>query len=496
MGRMISEGEQAAQLVFPGFKFGVDDPRDAAAWVELGVGGFCLYGGGAREVAEFTAALQKKAKIPLLFSADYEDGVASQSIGATRLPSNMGLGASRDEALACRKGAITAVEARALGVRWVLAPVVDLATQASNPIVNVRAFGSDPKLVSRLARAYIKGLQAEKVLSCLKHFPGHGDTLKDSHLELPSVDVSRAVLLDRELVPYRELAAAAEAVMPGHLLVSALESKKIPISLSKDAVAGVLRGDLNFKGLVSTDALNMHAITHHYGEQEAAELALSAGVDILLVPADPRKLIYGLLSRVGQDAALRAAVKTSWERLHKAKEAAGLYADKGLVGEEEFSRVGCKKHKEASRMMAEACVAWAPAPAAKLPGRVRYMEPDSETPEDWTGVDFVSELRGAGIEVKPQEEGAASETLVVGCFIRPHAYTGRISYEPQWVERVARAISKAKRCILVSFGSPFVFEQFKGFEAGLCAFSGYDESQRAVARVLTGAIAAKGKMPV
>src|SRR5262249_30140204 len=134
----ISDGEKAAQLIFPGFKFGIDDPAEAASWVELGVGGFCLYGGGPAEGPAFAAEMQRLARTPLLLAADYEDGVASQTPEATPLPTNMALGAADSDELSFRKGAITAVEARALGVRWVFAPVVDLATRIENPIVNVR----------------------------------------------------------------------------------------------------------------------------------------------------------------------------------------------------------------------------------------------------------------------------------------------------------------------------------------------------------------------
>ena len=242
----MTDAEKAGRLVFPGYKFGVDDPARAHALVELGVGGFCLYGGEIQELASFVSRLQAKAAAPLLLAADYEDGVFSQCRGGTPLPSNMGLGASGSEDLAYQKGEITAIEARAMGVKWVFAPVCDLATLAENPIVNTRAFSPDPRVVTRLARTYLQGLKSQGVLGCLKHFPGHGETRQDSHLELPLVKTARAKMWGRELIPYRELAQEASAVMTGHLAVPAMvRNKKTPYSLSDD-VARSLRAEMQF----------------------------------------------------------------------------------------------------------------------------------------------------------------------------------------------------------------------------------------------------------
>lgn len=474
---------EAARLVFPGYKFGIDDPADALALVELGVGGFCLYGGEAREVRELTASLQKAAKSPLLFCADYEDGVASQSAGGTWFSSSMGLGAAGSTELAFQKGALTALEARALGVRWVLAPVVDLATAPANPIVNVRAFGEDPRLVVRLARAYMKGLRSQGALSCLKHFPGHGETESDSHLELPSVKVPRETLASRELIPYKELAAETDSVMTGHLLVPALEKDgTLPVSLSKAAI-GHLRGELGFQGLVSTDALSMHAVARNFPEIDAAALALLGGSDILLVPADARALVYALLDRAQAEPALAAAIEAALARLSRA-------AQKALP-EPDFSVVHCAEHQAASRAMAAACLAWSGKPLAAPLTSLGYLEPDADVPEEWQGKAFIEALRGHGVRI-----GAESDTTVVGCFLRPVAYSGRIRYEEELAALVREKSAKAKRVIVVSFGSPYVFGQFDKVEAGLCAFAGSPAAQEAAAWVLVGKASASGTMPV
>lgn len=485
--------EDVAKLVSPGFKFGMDDPAEAEALVELGVGGFCLYGGETGEVAEFTARLQGKARAPLLFNADYEDGVASQCPGGTHLPSNMGIGASGSEELARQKGLLTAAESRALGVRWVLAPVVDLASEADNPIVNVRSFGSDPAEVARLARGYCRGLREGGVLSCLKHFPGHGRTRSDSHLEMPSICVSRSEL-ERDLAPFRALACEADALMTGHLSVPALEpDPNIPFSLSA-AVDKEIRAAFSFTGLISTDALTMHAISKHFDEGKAAEMALLGGSDVLLVPSDPRKLVYHLMSRVEQDSSLAGAAGRALQRWQDALGKIGSAAPDPLAGI--LAPVGGSGHKAQAQLMAQSCLAWAAKPA-EIPQAIRYAEPAC-SPEEWGGRAFVDELKALGVDVSPAEGPLnAGETLVLGCLLTPRAYTGRIRFDEEGEVAPAQALlSAAQDPVIVSFGSPFVFEAFRGWSAGLCSFSADEAAQRAAARALLGRILVPGRMPV
>ena len=485
----MTENMRAARLVFPGHKLGVDDPEEALDLVQLGVGGFCLYGGRVREVAEFTARLRAAARFPLLFCGDYEDGLATQCPGGTAFASNMGLGASGSEALARRKGALTALESRAVGVSWVLAPVLDLATAPANPIVNIRSFSSDPGEVTRLARAYVRGLKSGGALSCLKHFPGHGETRADSHLELPRVAASRGLLERRELSPFRELSAEADSVMTGHLLVPALEpDRRLPYSLSAD-VGRTLRSLWGFNGLVLTDALNMRAVADRFEELDAARRALLGGSDILLVPRDPRRLIRGLSSAVEKAPELEAAVGVSFARFQKALRGAG-------GPRPAFELVGCRKHRLEAERMAEACLAWARGPSLPRGRRLLYWEAEADSPREWLGAAFVQALRERGFEVVPFKgpESSKGATLVLGSFLSPRAYSGRIAYPPRQARSIRTALSRDKRAVVVSFGSPFVFEALR--TGGLCAFSRSEPAQKAAARALAGEIKVKGRMPV
>ncbi|BAU45064.1 glycoside hydrolase family 3 N-terminal domain-containing protein [Leptolyngbya sp. O-77] len=295
-------------------------------WVEdLGVGGVILLGGSAAEVAGRSHLLQSWAELPLLIAADVEEGVGQRFSGATWFPPPMALGelAQRDLPAALRDaeamGAALAQEALAVGINWVLAPVVDVNNNPANPVINVRAFGDTPEIVSKLATAFIRGAQRFPVLTCAKHFPGHGDTATDSHLDLPLIPHGLARLEQIEFPPFQAaIAQGVDSVMSAHLLIPALD-EQWPATLSRRILTGHLRDRLGFDGLVSTDALVMGAIAHHYGPNEAAVLAVEAGADILLMPADPEGAIRAVCDAVASGRIAPERIQDSLARIQQAK---------------------------------------------------------------------------------------------------------------------------------------------------------------------------------
>ncbi len=485
---------EAAQLVFPSFRFGHDDPERALAQADSGMGGFCLYGGETRQIAAFTTELQARARTPLLFCADYEDGAASHCRGATALPSNMGIAASGRKELARLKAEITAREALALGVRWVLAPVVDLACEPMNPIINVRSFGADARVVTSFARSYLDGLRRHGVLGCLKHFPGHGRTRLDSHLELPVVRAARGLLASSDLAPFQALATRADSIMAAHLAIPAYGGGSMPFSLSP-AASRLLRGRLKFKGLVATDALDMRAITRRCPESAVAAQALRAGADILLAPKNPERLAAGLCAALA-DPRLRRLAARSLLRLRQAKEDAGLFQGAPGPRRRLLACVGGAPHQRMAERMAEACLAWHGRSSALTGRRLLYAEP-GVAPRDWKGRDFLATLRSLGATVRPASEASVrcGEPLVLGAFLRPRAYTGRIALDSQGLAEARTLASRAATAIVTCFGSPFVMTGFPG-RSGLCAFSGDAAAQSAAARALLGCIPVTGRMPV
>ncbi|MFH1725124.1 MAG: glycoside hydrolase family 3 N-terminal domain-containing protein [Elusimicrobiota bacterium] len=495
--RDISE-DDIRRLVFPGFRFGKDDPAYAERLTDLGAGGFCVYGGGVQEIAALTRRLQRRARVPLLFCADYEDGLPTMAEGGTALPSNMGIGAAASETLAYRKGRITGIEARAIGVRWVFAPVVDLATRAENPIVNIRAFGAKPSLVSRLARAYLRGMRSTGVLSCVKHFPGHGDTRKDSHLELPTVAAGRPLLVSRDLAPYRATLPLADSVMLAHLHVPALGTPRgLPASLSGAVVGRLLRERMGYRGLVVTDALDMRAVAGRFPEAKAALMALEAGADVILVPARPESLLRALPGLV-EDGGLEAKARAAAERLTRAKRLCGLFRDRGLTPAGDIERVESASHRRAAEKMAAAATAWARRGAGAVPlrGEVAYLEPRTGSSGGPQGSALLDELKTLGITAVPLGRARRADRVLVATFVGPRAYSGRIRLTPAERRKANAALGRSPRSVAASFGSPFVLDELRGFHAGLCAFSASEPAQRAAARVLAGKTRATGRMPV
>jgi beta-glucosidase-like glycosyl hydrolase len=479
-----------ARLIFPGFRFGETDPDEARRLTDMGVGGFCLYKGRAADVAQFTTELQARAKQPLLFCADYEDGPGRWAYGSSELPSNMAIGAAASEDFARRKAAITAREARAMGVDWVFAPVVDLATRKENPIVNVRSFGESPESVSRLAGAYMAALAEENTLNSIKHFPGHGETEKDSHLALPTLKRSIDQLYSNELKPFIANMNRSDSVMVGHLQIDGVDPD-MPASFSRKAIDGLLRGKMGYKGCVVTDALSMKAIND---ERAAGVLALLAGADILLVPDDAFKLHAALVEAYKNGSITEAAADTALLRA-----AAMISKLDARLPRPGMDVVGCKEHRQFNTETAPECLTWAKR-NGETPLRkgdvIAYMEPGNPDPAQWKGKAFVEELKKQGVEVMSASEFSGGKLLAVS-FSRPQAFSGNINLSPENRAEIAKRLGDTGRMTMLAFGSPFVFESFPGrIDNALCAFCAIEEFQTAAARALTGAGKANGSMPV
>ncbi len=296
-------------------------------WIqEWGVGGVILLGGGAAELALRTNQLQSWARVPLLMAADVEEGVGQRFDGATHFPPPMALAAiaqtqpQRAEQYAEQMGSVIAQESLAIGLNWVLAPVVDVNNNPQNPVINVRAFGETPAIVSQLTSAFIRGARPYPVLTVAKHFPGHGDTAIDSHLELPVIPHTLERLQQVELPPFQAaIAAGVNSVMSGHLLIPAWDPD-YPATLSRRILTEGLRKDLAFEGLIVTDALVMGAIANQYGPNEAAVMAVEAGADILLMPVDPPGAIQAICAAVEAGRIAAERIQASVERIWQVKQ--------------------------------------------------------------------------------------------------------------------------------------------------------------------------------
>jgi beta-N-acetylhexosaminidase len=276
----------AAGCLFPAFE-GLTVPDWLRRQLAGGLGGVVLFARNVRDPEQLGAlTAELRAERPdLLIAVDEEGGDVTRLEAATgsSFPGNLALGAVDDVALTRRVAAAIGGELASSGVNLDLAPVADVVVDPANPIVGVRSFGSDPELVARHVAAFVDGLQGTGVAACAKHFPGHGETAADSHLELPTAGADRETLLERALRPFESAVEAGVcAVMTAHIRFPAFDDE--PATLSARLI-GVLRSELGFTGLVLTDALDMQAISGTVGFEEGAVRALAAGADALCLGA-------------------------------------------------------------------------------------------------------------------------------------------------------------------------------------------------------------------
>lgn len=330
---------------------GRDPDADFHALVEEGIFGAVLFRRNfesPREAAGLCRALKERAARPFLLGVDQEGGRVARLRGPpfTALPPMREIGAKADAALAERVGRLLAFELRAVGFDWDFAPVLDVDTNPQNPVIGDRAFGAGPELVSKMGLALSRGLEGSGVASCAKHFPGHGDTVQDSHLVLPRLPHGLERLRKVELPPFADYARAHLAsVMTAHVIFEAVDHA-VPATMSRKAVDGILRRELGFGGVVVSDDLEMKAIVDHYSVGEAAVASAVAGADLLLVchrAAAQREAIEGLVRAVESGRLSRSRVEEANRRLDF------LERRFSHPAEDRWSTLGNAEHRELAR---------------------------------------------------------------------------------------------------------------------------------------------------
>lgn len=328
-----------------------------------------------RQAARMSSDLQRTARdsgnIPLWISIDQEGGmVARITEGVALMPGNMALAAAGSLELAYRSAYISGKELRALGINMNFAPVLDVNNNARNPVIGVRSFGESPQLVAEYGAKVIHGLQDANVAATAKHFPGHGDTAVDSHLDLPAVAHDRERIKQVELVPFRRaIAAGIDAIMSAHIYFPALEPKKLPVTLSRTVLTGLLREELAYEGVIMTDCMEMNAIAEHYGTVKAAVMAVEAGADTILIShrADLQVEAIDAIERAVRDGQLsEERIDASVRRLLALKAKRGVLKEQDVLPPEEI-QVGSTEHREVARQVSEASITLVRNEASMLP---------------------------------------------------------------------------------------------------------------------------------
>jgi beta-N-acetylhexosaminidase len=487
--------------------------------VKTKIGGLILSGGEVYETAELTNAFQKLAKVPLLFASDLERGAGTQLTNATLFPPLMSLGASGSEEQAYEMGRITALEGRAVGIHMTYAPVVDVNINPDNPIINTRSVGEDPALVSRIARAFIRGCQENGMIATAKHFPGHGDTAQDSHLLLPTITAGLDRLERVELAPFKDAVnAGVRAVMTSHLFVPALDpTPNLPATLSPAILTGVLRKKLGFRGLIVTDAMEMAGITNSFSPGDAALRAVLAGADIVLLPPEPAR-VAEYLAAAGRDGKIPAQrIDESVRRILEAKAGLGLDRNRFVRIEDIRRKVAPRPFLDQAYQTFESAVTLVKNEGDLIPltgadRKIAVFSLSSDQGDYFAGRAFVAEMkkRDPGIlgffadGDTGQDEldadvarSAGVDTVVFALFSRLTSSKGSVDLEPKHAALVQKlAAAGGPAVVAVSFGSPYFLQHFPGVAAYVCVYRNTPETQQIAARALFGEMDINGKLPV
>jgi len=459
---------------------GTREAIDAALGV--GVGGFLIRGGPRYEVAQLTRALHAHSPVPLLVAADLERGAGERFHGAVALPPAGALASLGDSDAVRRAARIIARDARELGINWALCPVCDLDLDNGNPIVGARGFSGDAQRVAALSAEWIDACQAESVLACAKHFPGHGRTHLDSHLALPVQEESLTELLASDLLPFRAAVDSGVAsIMTAHVAFSAVDRASLPATISAPTLA-LLRGELGFQGLIVTDALDMGGVLGVRDEREAAVLALAAGCDVLLAPGDPVQVVHAL-------AAAAAAGRLDAERLAASRRRRDWWATWGRWlpdgrGPTLDDKTWAKQVSDKVLQVVRGRVPWVP-PTCEVV--VVDEDPASAAPSRWAFLQALQAL-GRTVNVVPGATAEGEGVLVIAVFADVIAGKGHVSLTPHSRLTVRLAVQAARTLkrdsLVVLFGHPRLASELPDAQHLLCAWSGDRGMQEAAARAL------------
>ena len=461
------------------------------------------------EMAAFFNRMQRLAKIPLIMAGDFERGASMRVANTTKYPHAMAFGAADNLKFTFDAGAATARESRALGVHWVFAPDADVNNNPDNPIINIRSYGEDPKLVAAQVKAFIEGAHSDpkhRILVTAKHFPGHGDTAIDSHMGLPRIEASRERMEAVELVPFRAaIDAGVDAVMTAHMAVPAFEKEEIPATVSKTIMTDLLRNDMHFRGIIVTDAMNMLGLSKMFQPGEAAVRAIEAGVDVLLIPPNPDAAIEAIVKAVAQGRIKRARIDESAVKILAAKVRLGIPQSRYVNVEAISQKLDVDTDRERAQQVADRAVALIKneggALPLKKPAEACYLVL-VEARNSPQGHRFVDELKSRapkaivlrldpGMKASELEEAAqnvsACADIVIAAFITA----------PRGFEAMTnQIIGSGKPVTLIALGSPYLIRSFPEVAACFTTYSTAPTSETSAVKALFGDFEMKGKQVV
>ncbi|MBZ5631414.1 MAG: hypothetical protein LAO06_21380, partial [Acidobacteriia bacterium] len=495
------------------------------------------------EAAMMTNQLQRDSELPLLIGADFERGLAMRLHGTTVFPHAMAFGADGSLADSESAGRITGMEARAIGVQWNFYPDADVNSNPLNPVINTRSFGEDPQQVGALAAAYIAGAHQSGMLVTAKHFPGHGDTSTNSHLELAEVDGDLQRLQAVELPPFQAaINAGVDAVMIAHVTVPALEPDPNKVATTSHAVVtGLLKTKMGFQGLVVTDALDMNALMRIYAKSPnpsgaAAVAAVKAGNDMVLIPQDTDGAYNGLLQAARSGQIPEAQINQSVLKVLRAKASVGLHKAR-LVDIERVSELVAQPGNVAyGQHVADAAVTLVRDNGQALPltrlsagtaananpylkveetrnrvvaviftddvrfeyGRVFERELRARVPD--ARVFYVDRRIAGGMTQQVMSAVEQAQVVLAPMFLGPmisNEMKNSLGLTRDMDALIESILSRAgPRTVAIAMGNPYMAAEFPEVQNYLCTYSFVSVSELSAIRAVFGEIAIRGRLPV
>lgn len=455
--------------------------------VQKGIGGFIIFGGEMNDTRSFIDKLQSMSETPLFIASDIERGVGQQIKGGTIFPCQMAVRAAvrkdRPEDVSFLRDVIKAIayEAIDVGINMPLIPVLDVNQNPDNPIICTRAFSDEPEDVAWFGAEYIKNLGGYGLISCAKHFPGHGDTSTDSHISLPVITKSYKDLMNIDVIPFvKAIKNGVSSIMVGHMHIPAIDS--IPASLSKKVVKELLRDKLGFNGLILTDALNMSALN---GIKNVHAKCINAAVDILLHPMDADISVKELENAIRSKEIDEESIESALKRILNAKaKLSGI--KKAGVDYNRSRNLSALLTDMSITIVKDSAVVSSAANNGSivLAGDVKFHNPVlwKESFKD------VSTINDAAYQYKG--------LVIIVVFSDVSAWMGSSGIENDEKQRIIELIKRTKNSIVISFGSPYILSHFKDADMLIAAYGATEQSQKAVIKCLKGEMGCKGNMPV
>lgn len=479
------------------------------------IGGVCFFKGKASRQVELVNLFQSLSpKVPLMVGMDAESGPASRLEGTTvKFPKALTLGAIRDDGLLYQLGGAIAEQCKRVGILVNFAPVADVNSNASNPIIGVRSFGEDRVNVASKTYHFALGLQDNGVLACAKHFPGHGDTDEDSHVSLPVIQHSKDRLDSVELFPFKVLTRhGIQSVMVGHLAMPAIDSnQKVPASLSKAAVTGILREELGFKGLVFTDGLDMRGVTRYFPAGELEAQALLAGNDVLLLPDKVPVAAQTIKSWIENGKIPESRLEDAVKRILRNKYRLGLHQWKPLEPLKSPEELATAQVKNTRRNLFQAALTLVRNKNVLIP--IRRVDSSQQFSVIELGRTAPGLFADRCLSYAPLAEVDAvpqvSESQIPGlvqryqkskvCIVGLHGIKdspGRSYGISEQEIKFIHELAKSRPVILVLFGSPYAVKFFENIGNTIVAYEDDPIVHDLAAQGVFGAFGMSGRLPV